>query len=66
MILIVLAIFRELVGSGTLLGFRIIPQAFYDAGYVNNGLVILPPMALILIGCVIWIQRGVQKELQED
>ena len=66
MILIVLAIFRELFGSGTLLGFRIIPQAFYDAGYVNNGLVILPPMALILIGCIIWIQRGVQKELQED
>ena len=66
MILVILAIVRELFGSGTLLGMRIIPQAFYDAGYVNNGLVILPPMALILIGCIIWIQRGVQKELQED
>ena len=66
LILIIVAFFRELFGSGTLLGFRIIPQAFYDAGYVNNGLVILPPMALILIGCIIWIQRGVQKELQED
>ncbi|MBR1451892.1 MAG: hypothetical protein IJ592_00150 [Candidatus Methanomethylophilaceae archaeon] len=64
-ILIVVAIFRELFGSGTLLGIQIIPEAFYNAGYMNNGLVILPPMALILIGCIIWIQRGIQKDLQE-
>ena len=48
MILIVVAIFREIFGSGSILGFRIIPEAFYNAGYMNNGLVILPPMALIL------------------
>ena len=63
--LVVVAFFRELFGSGTLLGFRIIPESFYAAGYVNNGLVILPPMALILIGCIIWIQRSIQKDLQE-
>ena len=65
MILIIVAFFRELLGSGTLFGYRIIPEAFYTAGYMNNGLVILPPMALILLGCIVWIQRGVQKDLQE-
>ena len=65
MILIIVVFFRELLGSGTLFGFRIIPEAFYTAGYMNNGLVILPPMALILLGCIVWIQRGVQKDLQE-
>ncbi len=65
LILIVLAFFRELFGSGTLFGVRIIPESFYAAGYVNNGLVILPPMALILIGCIVWIQRSIQKDLQE-
>ncbi|MGN0190113.1 MAG: NADH:ubiquinone reductase (Na(+)-transporting) subunit D [Candidatus Cryptobacteroides sp.] len=65
MILIIVAFFRELLGSGTLFGFRIIPESFYAAGYMNNGLVILPPMALILLGCIVWVQRGVQKELQE-
>ena len=55
MILIVVAIFREIFGSGSILGFRIIPEAFYNAGYMNNGLVILPPMALILLGCIVWI-----------
>ena len=59
LILIVVAFFRELFG------LRIIPESFYAAGYVNNGLVILPPMALILIGCIIWIQRSIQKDLQE-
>ncbi len=65
LILVVVAFFRELFGSGTLFGLRIIPESFYAAGYVNNGLVILPPMALILIGCIIWIQRSIQKDLQE-
>ncbi|MCF0172640.1 MAG: NADH:ubiquinone reductase (Na(+)-transporting) subunit D [Bacteroidales bacterium] len=65
MILIVMAIVRELLGSGTLLGFQIIPQALYDAGYMNNGLMILPPMALILLGCVVWVHRSVDKDLQE-
>lgn len=65
MILIIVAFFRELLGSGTLLGFRIIPEGVYAAGYMNNGLVILPPMALILLGCIIWVQRSIQKDLQE-
>ena len=65
MILVIVAFFRELLGSGTLFGFQIIPQAVYDFGYMNNGLMILPPMALILLGCIIWVQRSVQKDLQE-
>ena len=65
MILVIVAFFRELLGSGTLFGFQVIPQAVYDFGYVNNGLMILPPMALILLGCIIWAQRSIQKDLQE-
>ena len=65
MILVIVAFFRELLGSGTLFGFRIIPESFYELGYMNNGLMILPPMALILLGCIIWIQRSIQKDLQE-
>ncbi len=65
MILVIVAFFRELLGSGTLFGFRVIPEAFYAAGYMNNGLVILPPMALILLGCIVWVQRSIQKDLQE-
>jgi Na+-transporting NADH:ubiquinone oxidoreductase subunit D len=65
LILIVVAFFRELLGSGTLFGFRIIPESFYELGYINNGLMILPPMALILLGCIIWVQRSIQKDLQE-
>lgn len=65
MILVILAFFREIIGSGTLLGYRVIPQSFYEAGYSNNGLFILPPMALILLGIIIWIQRSRNKELIE-
>ncbi len=64
-ILIIVAFFRELFGSGTLLGYQVIPQSFYDAGYVNNGLMILPPMALIVVGCIIWVHRSINKDLQE-
>lgn len=64
-ILVVVAFFRELLGSGTLLGMRVIPKALYDAGYTNNGLMILPPMALILVACIIWVHRTRNKELQE-
>ena len=64
-ILIIVAFVRELFGSGTLFGIRVIPEAFYAAGYVNNGLVILPPFALILLGCIIWIHRSIDKDLQE-
>ena len=68
MILVIVAFFRELLGSGTLLGFQIIPASWYlenGGWYMNNGLMILPPMALILLGCVVWIQRSIQKDLQE-
>lgn len=65
-ILIIVAFFRELLGSGTLFGYQVIPQSFYDAGYVNNVLMILPPMALIVVACIIWIHRIYNKDLQED
>ena len=65
-ILIVVAFFRELFGSGTLFGYQVIPQAFYDLGYVNNGLMIMPPMALILCALIIWIHRSRNKDLQEE
>ena len=57
-ILVVVAVFREVFGAGTLLGFKVIPQWFYDHGYVNNGLMVLPPAALFLIGIYIWWQRS--------
>lgn len=64
-ILVIVATVRELLGSGTLLGFPIIPKSFYAAGYENNGLMILPPMALITVACIIWVHRSRNKELQE-
>ena len=64
-ILAAVAFVRELLGSGTLLNYRIIPQSFYDAGYVNNGMMMMPPMALILVACLIWIHRAANKDLQE-
>jgi Na+-transporting NADH:ubiquinone oxidoreductase subunit D len=66
LILIIIGFFRELLGSGTLLGIQVIPQIFYDLGYVNNGLMILPPMALIVVAVIIWVHRSKNKELQED
>ena len=65
-ILILVGFVRELFGSGTLLGFQVIPDAFYEMGYVNNGLVILPPMALIIIALIVWYLRSRNKELQEN
>jgi len=65
-ILIALAFFRELLGSGSLFGMKIIPQSFYDLGYQNNSLMILPPMALILVGVIIWIQRSKNRSLIEE
>lgn len=64
-ILAIVAFFRELLGSGTIFGFQVVPDALYEAGYVNNGLMILPPMALILVACIIWVQRSFNKSLQE-
>lgn len=61
-ILVVIGAVRELFGAGTLLGFPIIPQCAYDAGYVNNGMMTMPAMAMILLGCVIWAHRAMNKE----
>jgi Na+-transporting NADH:ubiquinone oxidoreductase subunit D len=58
LILVTVAVFRELFGAGKILGFTIIPEWAYDHGYVNNGLMVLPPAALFLIGAYIWIQRS--------
>lgn len=65
-ILIAVAFVRELFGSGTLLDIQVIPQAFYEGGYVNNGMMILPPMALVVVGIIIWIQRARNKDLIEN
>lgn len=64
-ILVIVGFFRELLGSGTLLGYQVVPDSFYEAGYVNNGLMILPPMALITVACIIWVHRSINKDLQE-
>ncbi len=64
-ILVIVGFFRELLGSGTLLGYQVIPQCVYDAGYANNGLMILPPMALIVVACIIWVHRSHNTDLQE-
>lgn len=66
MILVIVAFFRELLGSGTLLGFQVVPDWCYAHGYVNNGLMILPPMALVVVGCIIWVHRSFNKDLQDD
>lgn len=64
-ILIIVAFIRELFGSGSIFGYQVIPQWWYDAGYQNNGMMILPPMALITVACIIWIHRAKNKDLQE-
>jgi Na+-transporting NADH:ubiquinone oxidoreductase subunit D len=64
-ILVSLGFIRELFGSGTIWGLRVIPQSLYEHGYMNNGMMIMPPMALILVGIIIWIQRGRNRELIE-
>ena len=64
-ILVIVAFFRELLGSGTLFNYHVIPQWCYDHGYMDNGLMILPPMALITVGCIIWVHRSRNKDLQE-
>ena len=58
MILVIVGAFREFFGRGSLLGFQILPQSVYDAGYINNGMMTMPAMALILVGCVIWVHRA--------
>jgi len=66
-ILVIVAFFRELFGSGTILNYPIIEKTgLYKIGYLNNGLMILPPMALIIVGVIIWIQRSKNKDLIEN
>ena len=67
-ILVLVAFFRELFGSGSLFGVNIIPESWYIANggfYSNTGLMLFPPMALIIVGCIIWIHRTINKDLQE-
>jgi Na+-transporting NADH:ubiquinone oxidoreductase subunit D len=64
-ILIIVSVFRELFGSGSIMGYHVIPGSFYKIGYANNGLAILPPMALIFVGIIIWIQRSRNRKLIE-
>ena len=65
MILVIVTFFRELFGTGALLGIQIIPQCAYDAGYLNNGMMLMTPAAFILIACIVWFQRAKDKSLQE-
>ena len=65
-ILLAVAFFREFLGSGKIFGYQIIGESFFDAGYLNNNLMILPPMALIVVGLIIWVQRSKNKELIEE
>ena len=64
-ILVIVAFIRELFGAGTLFGFQVIPDCLYEAGYMNCGLMLMPPMALIILGCIIWAMRAKNPELQE-
>ncbi|MBO5805501.1 MAG: NADH:ubiquinone reductase (Na(+)-transporting) subunit D [Tidjanibacter sp.] len=64
-VLVIIGFFRELLGSGTLFGYQVIPECFYEAGYVNNGLMLFPPSALIIVGIIIWVHRSMNKDLQE-
>ena len=58
MILVIVGAIREFFGRGSLLGYQIIPEGAYDFGYINNGMMTMPAMALIIIGCVIWVHRA--------
>lgn len=68
-ILLAVAFFRELFGTGTLFGYQIIPEAWYASNggyYVDNGFMLLPPMALIVVGVIIWVQRARNTKLIEE
>ena len=68
LILVIVAFFRELLGSGTLFGMEVVPESWYiseGGSYSNCGLMLFPPMALILVGCIIWVHRSFKKDLQE-
>ncbi|HKJ40623.1 MAG TPA: Rnf-Nqr domain containing protein, partial [Sunxiuqinia sp.] len=68
-ILVIVGFFRELFGAGSIWGFHVIPQSWYIANggfYSNNGMMILPPMALVTVGVIIWVQRSRNRKLIED
>ncbi len=65
LILIAVSVFREILGSGSLYGFQIIPSALYDSGYDNNGLMVLSPGAFIILGLIIWVQRSISNIEEE-
>jgi Na+-transporting NADH:ubiquinone oxidoreductase subunit D len=64
-VILTVAFFRELLGSGKIFGFQVIPDAMYEAGYVNNGLMMIPAGALFVVACFIWVQRSIAKHLEE-
>ena len=65
-ILIIVGFVRELFGFGTLWGYKVLPDSFYSIGYENNGLMVMPAMALILVGIIIWVHRNKNKDLVEN
>ncbi len=65
LILIIVGFFRELLGSGTLFDIKVLPQWIYDHGYMNNGMMLMPAMALITVGIIIWVQRSLMPGLTE-
>ncbi len=62
LVLVIVGFVRELFGFGTLLGFQVVPDALYEAGYMNNGMMVMPAMSLIIVGCVIWGHRSLNKD----
>lgn len=65
-VLVIVAFFKELIGSGKLWGFQVVPDSFYEMGYMNNGLFLLPPSSLVIVGVYIWIQKTKNPSLIED
>ncbi len=65
-VIVIVAFFRELFGAGNIYGVQIVPQALYESGFVNNGLMALPPGAFFLLGLLIWVQRLISKDSVED
>jgi Na+-transporting NADH:ubiquinone oxidoreductase subunit D len=64
-VIVIVGFFRELLGAGNIYGVQVVPQALYDSGFVNNGLMALPPGAFFLLGLLIWVQRLISKKVEE-
>ena len=65
-VIVIVGFFRELLGAGNIYGIQVVPQSLYDSGFVNNGLMALPPGAFFLLGLLIWVQRMIAKDAQQD